>query len=42
MHWFSINEEMPDETFDKEILKDVAKLSELVDGKWFDEKSEEK
>jgi hypothetical protein len=37
MHWFSINEPIPDETFDKEILRDVDKLSELVDGKWFED-----
>jgi hypothetical protein len=35
MHWFSINETITDETFDKAILRDVDKLSELVDGKWF-------
>lgn len=37
MHWFSINEPIPDETFDQEILRDVDKLSELVDGKWFED-----
>jgi hypothetical protein len=41
-HWFSINEEIPQETFDIELLKDFPRLMELVDGKCFEDISEGK
>lgn len=41
LHWFSINEEIPDETFAEAVLKDAKKLAELIDDKWFDKNESE-
>lgn len=37
-HWFSVNQQIPAESFDPEILENSEKLAELVDGKWFEER----
>ncbi len=38
IHWFSLNQEIPDETFDVEVLRDVDKQTALLDPSCFEEK----
>jgi len=38
VHWFSLNQEIPDETFDVEVLRDVDKQTALLDPSCFEEK----
>ncbi len=42
MHWFSFNEELPEELFDEKLLHDRRKLDELLSEDVFEKKSEEK
>ncbi len=37
IHWFSLNQEIPDETFDVEVLRDVDKQTALLDPSCFEE-----